>query len=48
MLISFITGLRDRISVQDFGLSNIRDAYGLAVGRLSGLVVKILGMGLDA
>ena len=43
LLIGLMTGRHDKVSVQDFGLSNITDADGLAVGRPSGLVGKTLG-----
>ena len=43
MLIGLMTGLHDKVRVQDFGLSNITDADGLAVGRASGFVGKTLG-----
>ncbi len=42
MLIGLVTGLHDKVCVQDFGIDNITDADGLAVGRASGFVGKTL------
>ena len=42
MLLGLATGENDRLSVQDFGLDNITDADGLAVGRPSGFVGKMV------
>jgi D-serine dehydratase len=42
MVIGLMSGLHDLVSVQDFGIDNITDADGLAVGRASGFVGKTL------
>lgn len=42
MLIGLMTGMHDKVCVQDFGIDNITDADGLAVGRASGFVGKAL------
>jgi D-serine dehydratase len=42
MLLGLATGENDKLSVQDFGLDNITEADGLAVGRPSGFVGKMV------
>lgn len=42
MLLSLITGKGDNVSVQDFGIDNITEADGLAVGKASGFVSSFL------
>ena len=42
MLIGLMSEMHDKVCVQDFGIDNITDADGLAVGRASGFVGKTL------
>lgn len=41
VLIGLLTGLKDKVSVQDFGIDNMTDADGLAVGRPSKFATDI-------
>ncbi|WP_071396253.1 D-serine ammonia-lyase [Bacillus tuaregi] len=47
MLLGVMTGLQNKISVQDIGLSGQTAADGLAVGRASGFVGEVVGNQLD-
>lgn len=42
MLLGLMTGKHNEVSAQDFGIDNITEADGLAVGRPSGLIGKVL------
>lgn len=47
MLMGVYTGLHDRLAVQDFGISNRTAADGLAVGRPSGFVGRVMQRLID-
>lgn len=42
MLLGLATGENDKVSVQDFGIDNITEGDGLAVGRASGFVGRVI------
>lgn len=42
MVLGLATGLHDSVSVQDFGIDNVTEADGLAVGRASGFVGRVM------
>lgn len=47
MFLGVLTGLHDRMSVQDFGIDNVTAADGLACGRPSGFVGQAMGHLID-